>query len=427
MTACAAPTWGYKPAWGNVMTSKAGMNLERLDRWEGHLKAKYLDAGLLPNALTLVYRRGEVVHQHAQGWADIDSRLPIDTDSIFRIYSMTKPITSLAFMMLLEEGKVSLSDPVSTVIPGWEGLGVYAGGGPGQYQTVPPARPMQMLDLLRHTSGLSYFIQQGGKLDAAYRELGLGYKTTLDELIEALGTLPLEFSPGEAWHYSAATDVLGYVVGQVAGQPFEDFVRQRILHPLGMHDTDFFVPPDKAERFMTCYALTPGGLSVFDNLLKSRYFQPPHFVSGGGGLVGTAADYLRFCRMLLRGGELNGVRLISPKTLHLMGANHLPGGADLSQLARSPIALSESGSAGVGFGLGFAVTLSPARMLLPGSAGDLSWGGAAGTYFWVDPLEDLAVVFMTQTLYSPPSLRSELRTHIYAALEDSNAALSTLA
>ncbi len=400
------------------MTTTAGISLERLARWEDHVRAKYLDTGLLPNAQTLVYRRGELVHQHVQGWADIGRGLPAQPNSIFRIYSMTKPITSVAFMMLVEEGKVSLSDPVSAFIPEWAGLEVYAGGAYGSYQTTPGSRPMLMLDLLRHTAGLSYFIQQGGHLDAAYRELGLGYRTDLSEFIAALGGLPLEFSPGEAWHYSAATDVLGYLVSVISGQPFEDFVQQRILGPLGMTDTSFGVPPEKAGRFMTCYALTPGGLKPFDDLEKSTYLGAPRFVSGGGGLVGTAADYLRFCRMLLRGGELDGTRLIGPKTLELMTRNHLPGGADIAQLSRSPIAVSETSGVGVGFGLGFSVTLDPVATMRPGTAGDFGWGGAAGTYFWVDPREDLCVIFMTQTLYSPERVRADLRTHVYAALED---------
>lgn len=400
------------------MTPKAGIDLERLERWSKHLRETYLDTGILPNALTLVYRRGEVVYQDKQGWADIERGISLREDSIFRIYSMTKPITSLALMMLVEEGQVTLSDPVSAYIPAWAGLEVYAGGEYGAYQTAPPTRPMQVVDLLRHTAGLSYFIQQGGKLDAAYRSLGLGTKTTLEEFITQLGTLPLEFSAGEAWHYSAATDVVGYLVGLISGQPFEQFVKERILLPLGMTDTDFWVPPEKAERFMTCYALTEQGRVVFDDVQRSPYLVPPHFVSGGGGLVGTAADYLRFCRMLLRGGELDGVRLVGPKTLELMTMNHLPNGADMAALARSPIALSESGSVGVGFGLGFAVTLDPARTLTQGNAGDFYWGGAAGTYFWVDPKEDLAVIFMTQLLFSPDRVRRTLRTMVYSALTD---------
>lgn len=409
------------------MTTKAGMSLERLARLDAHLKAAFIDTGLLPNTLTLVYRHGEVVHLGVQGWADVERQIPVREDSIFRIYSMTKPITSLAFMMLVEEGRVALADPVSSLIPGWEGLEVHSGGTLGNFSTQPAKRPMQMVDLLRHTAGLSYFIQVGSPIDEAYRALGLGVKTNLDDFIAGLSTLPLEYSPGEAWHYSAATDVLGYLVGRISGQPFEQFVRERILQPLGMVDTDFYVPEGKRERFMPCYALTAQGRVIFDHVENSPYLKTPHFVSGGGGLVGTAADYLRFCRMLLRGGELDGVRLIGPKTLELMTMNHLPGGADIAALARSPIARSETGSAGVGFGLGFGVTLNPALTLIPGTPGEYHWGGAAGTAFWVDPVEDMAVVFMTQVLNAPPSVRQHLRTQIYAALEESNTGYSTLA
>lgn len=401
------------------MTTKAGISLERLERLDAFLKAKYIDTGILPNTQLLVFRRGELAYQSEQGWADVERGIPLRADHIFRIYSMTKPLTSIAFMMLVEEGKVSLSDPVSSVIPEWARLEVLTGGKLGDFQTEPPKRPMQMVDLLRHTAGLSYHIQQGSPLDAAYRELGLGIKTSLDEFIAALAKLPLDFSPGEAWHYSAATDVVGYLVGKISGQPFEEFLRERILKPLGMVDTDFYVPADKVERFMPCYALTPKGRVIFDGAQQSHYLAPPHFVSGGGGLVGTAADYLRFCRMLLRGGELGGVRLISPKTLKLMTSNHLPGNQDLLGAARSNIAADPVASAGVGFGLGFAVSLDPALSLSLGTAGSYSWGGAAATTFWIDPTEDMAVVFMTQLLMAPETLGREIRTQVYAALTES--------
>ncbi|GGK97497.1 serine hydrolase domain-containing protein [Deinococcus radiotolerans] len=409
------------------MSTTTGISTDRLHAWEAHVKAAYLDPGLLPHALTVVYRRGELVHQHAQGYADVEaSRALRDTD-IFRIYSMTKPVTSLAFMMLLEEGRVTLNDPVSSVIPGWANLGVWAQEEGGVITTEPPARPMRMIDLLRHTSGLSYHIQQGGRVDALYRERGIGSATDLAGFIDALADVPLEHHPGEAWHYSAATDVLGYVVERLSGQPFENFVRTRILEPLGMTDTDFSVPPDKAARFMPCYVLTGRGRTLFDPAHGSRYLAAPRFVSGGGGLVSTAADYLRFCRMLLRGGELDGARIVGPKTLELMTRNHLPGGADVASLARSPIAVSASASRGVGFGLGFAVTLDPVRAQRLGNAGDFSWGGAAGTYFWIDPVEDLAVIFMTQQLMSPERVQDDLRTFVYSALTDSPTRPHTLA
>lgn len=401
------------------MTTKAGMSTERLARWDQHVQDVYLGTGILPGALTTVYRRGEVVHHSVQGMADVERNIPLREDHIFRIYSMTKPIASVAFMMLVEEGRVSLNDPVSAFIPEWAGLDVLTGGKLGSFTTEAPRRPMRMIDLLRHTAGLSYFIQQGSPIDDAYRQLGIGTRTTLDEFITALAGVPLQFHPGEVWHYSAATDVVGYLVGRISGMPFEQFLKTRILEPLGMHDTDFYVPAGKAERLTAMYALTEKGRVLADDPQKSPFLAPPHFVSGGGGLVSTAADYLRWCRFLLRGGELDGVRLISPRTLQLMTTNHLPGGADMASLAKSPIALTETNSEGAGFGLGFTVADRPALSLVPGNAGMYSWGGAAATAFWVDPADDLAVVFMTQLLYAPDRLRRSLQTFVYAAMTDS--------
>jgi CubicO group peptidase (beta-lactamase class C family) len=277
---------------------------------------------------------------------------------------------------------------------------------------------MRVVDLLRHTSGLTYGFQQRTNVDAAYRKLGLGDMhgdLALDGMIEGLARLPLEFSPGEVWNYSVATDVLGYLIGKVSGQPFEAFLHERILQPLRMVDTDFFVPADKAPRFAACYNAAPDGrMKLQDDPAQSPYLKPPALVSGGGGLVSTAADYLRFCRMLLNGGELDGARILSPKTIELMTANHLPGGKDLADAAVS--LFSEATYAGVGFGLGFSVTMNPARTLMPGSAGDYSWGGMASTYFWIDPREELIVIFMTQLMPSATyPIRRELRTLVYSA------------
>jgi len=331
---------------------------------------------------------------------------------------MTKPLTSLALMMLVEEGRISLDDPVHRYIPQWRELGVYEGGFIGGFRTRRTSAPMRVVDLMRHTSGLTYGFQQRTNVDAAYRKLHLGEIPTavsLEQMIDELAKVPLEFSPGSAWNYGISTDVVGYLVGKVSGQPFEQFLRSRILDPLGMTDTDFMVPAAKASRFAACYAATPkGGMVLQDDPQTSFFLKPPTFVSGGGGLVSTAADYLRFCRMLLNGGELDGVRLVSPKTLELMSHNHLPGGKDLPDLAVS--LFSEVTYAGVGFGLGFAVSVSPARGLLPGSPGDISWGGLASTYFWVDPREQLIVIFMTQLTPSATyPIRRELRTLVYSA------------
>jgi CubicO group peptidase (beta-lactamase class C family) len=400
----------------------AGMSQAGFDRIEDHLKRRYIDAGRFPGTQLLVYRRGKVVHSTVQGFADLERKAPVKDDTIFRIYSMTKPITSVAFMMLFEEGRVALDEPVAKYIPEWKNLGVFVAGVAPAFLTRPPSRPMLIVDLLRHTSGLTYGFQQRSNVDAAYREKKLGAVEkdgTLESMIADLATIPLEFSPGEAWNYSVATDVLGYLIGKISGMPLEQFLKQRILDPLGMTDTGFHVPADKAHRLAACYSAEKGGMVLQDDPTKSSFLAPPSFISGGGGLCSTAADYLTFCRALLNGGELDGVRLIGPKTLALMTSNHLPGGRELPELSRS--LFSEAAYNGVGFGLGFSVTMDPAKTLIPGSPGEYAWGGAATTSFWIDPKEELITIFMTQVLPSSAyPLRRELRTLVYAAITDSN-------
>jgi CubicO group peptidase (beta-lactamase class C family) len=399
----------------------AGFSSARLDVLDAWVKKRYLDAGRFPGALTLIYRRGEIAHLRALGLADVERGVPLKEDTIFRIYSMTKPITSVAFMMLVEQGLVALDTPVHALIPEWKDLGVYQGGFVGTFRTRRPDRPMLVVDLLRHTSGLTYGFQQSTNVDAAYRklEIGEGQKQgTLDDMIHRLAALPLEFSPGTAWNYSVSTDVLGYLVGKLSGIPFPDFLMTRVLGPLGMKDTDFQVHRGKEQRLAACYVATPaGGMKLQDDPATSPYLRPPTLFSGGGGLVSTVADYLRFCRMLLDGGSLDGVRLLSRKTVELMTMNHLPEGKDLPALSRS--LFSEATYNGIGFGLGFAVTLDPARALLPGTPGEFSWGGMASTAFFVDPAEDLIVIFMTQLMPSATyPIRRELRTLVYSALDD---------
>ena len=371
----------------------------------------------------MVARRGEVAHFSALGMANVDRKTPVREDTIFRLYSMTKPLTSVAFMMLVEQGLVALDEPVHNVIPEWKDLGVYQGGFMETYRTSAPERPMLMIDLLRHTSGLTYGFQQTTNVDAGYRKLQVGERiggATLDDMIAKLATLPLEFSPGTAWNYSHSTDVLGYLVGRISGQPFDEFLRAHIFAPLGMTDTDFHVPAEKQSRFAACYAFTPKKpMLLFDDPARSPYLQPPTMVSGGGGAVSTASDYLRFCRMLLNGGSLDGVQILSPKTIELMTLNHLPDGKDLPALSRS--LFSEVTFNGVGFGLGFAVTIDTGNTMLPGSVGDYSWGGAASTYFWIDPREELITIFMTQLMPSTTyTIRRELRTLVYSAFTEAN-------
>ncbi len=406
-----------------------GLSSERLARIPAFLDERYIKTGKLPCAQVQVWRRGKLAVDEVLGLADRERKRPLEKDAIFRIYSMTKPVTSVAFMMLVEQGLVALDDPVAKFIPEWANLGVFAAGTDAGWATTPPARPMLMIDLLRHTSGLTYGFQMQGNIDAAYRKLKVAEDLrlgTLQEFIDKLGKLPLVFSPGEAWNYSVSTDVLGYLVETISGMPFEAYLEQNIFQPLSMIDTAFTVPAEKKHRLTACYAagvlgskaVKAGPPPLQDDPEKSPYLTPTDFPSGGGGLTSTMADYMRFARMLLNGGELDGARLLSPKTLQLMTANHLPGGKDLTQMSKS--LFSEATYAGVGFGLGFGVTVDPAATMIPGSKGDFFWGGAASTFFWVDPVEDLTVVFMTQLLPSSAyPVRRELRTLVYSAFTES--------
>ncbi|MGI4878406.1 MAG: serine hydrolase domain-containing protein [Janthinobacterium lividum] len=399
-----------------------GFSPGRLARIERFLADRYVTPGKLPGALLMVSRFGEPAYTALVGHADLERGVPLAEDTIFRIYSMTKPLTSLAFMMLVEEGKVALDEPVHHYIPEWKALGVFAAGTPAVgFKTTPTGAPMRIVDLMRHTSGLTYGFQQRTNVDAAYREAKIGgieKAATLEDMIAALAGLPLEFSPGTAWNYSVSTDVIGYLIGLIAGEPFEQFLQRRILDPLGMADTGFHVPPGKAGRLAACYEpKLGGGLHLQDDPSTSSFLAPPGFVSGGGGLVSTARDYMQFATALMNGGTLGGHRLVSRKTIDLMTANHLPGGVDLPALSVS--LFSEASYAGVGFGLGFATSVDAARTLMPGSNGDFFWGGAASTFFWVDPVEELIAVFMTQLIPSSAySVRRELRTLIYSALDD---------
>ncbi|NEX91760.1 serine hydrolase domain-containing protein [Caulobacter sp. 17J65-9] len=402
--------------------AKHGFDAARLRRVDGFLKERYLDSGRLPHAQILVSRDGEIVHFSSQGAAREGSSRQIDESSIFRIASMTKPITSVAFMMLVEAGKVAVDTPVEDVLPEFKDIGVYDGGGAGEpFRTKPTAGPMRMLDLLRHTSGLTYGFQNRTPVDAAYRAGKLAEDwhegLDLDGFVRELGQIPLEFTPGEAWNYSVSTDVLGAVIERVSGMPLDRYFAERIFAPLKMNDTGFVVPAKKADRLTDCYAWAgpEKGRVMFDRGAESFWLRQPRFLSGGGGLVSTALDYHRFCLMLANGGELDGARLLGRKTLDLMTLNHLPGRSDLASMSKS--LFSETQNGGIGFGLGFAVTQDVARVMIPGSVGEHYWGGMFTTSFFVDPVEKLHVVFMTQC--SPSwiyPLRRELKTLIYSSL-----------
>ena len=396
-----------------------GFDASRLAAIDTLIQTRYIDSGKLPNAQLLIARDGEIVHFSHAGAAREGGKA-IDEGSLFRIASMTKPITSVAFMMLVEQGLLAVDTPVHHVLPEFKDIGVYDGGGGGvPFVTKPTAEPMRMVDLLRHTSGLTYSFQNRSNVDAAYREGKIeswhgGHD--LDGFIGALAKIPLEFSPGTAWNYSVATDVLGAVVQRVSGLPLDQFFKERIFAPLKMKDTFFQVPKGKLDRLTDCYTLVADkGRVMYDRGAESAWSHAPKLLSGGGGLVSTALDYHRFNTMLLNGGELGGARILGRKTLDLMTQNHLPGKSDLATMSKS--LFSEASNAGTGFGLGFAITDDVAKTMVPGSKGEFYWGGMFSTAFFVDPVERVSMVFMTQL--SPSSvypIRRELKTMIYAAM-----------
>jgi CubicO group peptidase (beta-lactamase class C family) len=402
-----------------------GFSAERLEKLSRFLKSRYVDEGTLPGTLTQVFRRGQLVHSGMTGQMDIERGKAMREDAIFRIYSMSKPITAVALMMLVEEGKIGLDDDVHKFIPSWKQLGVFLGGVPGAFMTTPLKRPMKVIDLATHTSGLTYGFMSRTNVDAAYRKIGLGDMNSpggLEGMIGEMAKLPLEFSPGEAWNYSLSIDVLGYLVQLVSGQSFAEFLRTRLFEPLGMKDTAFYVPETKRERLTACYqAQADGKLKLQDDPQKSTYAEPPKLESGGGGLVSTANDYMRFCRMLLAKGSLDGVQILSPKTVELFSLNHLPGGREMMEMTVANGLFNEAGYGGIGFSIGCGVNVNVAKTRLPGTLGEFFWGGAASTAFWVDPKEDLTVVFMTQVLQSPHriSLRRDVRTLVYSAMAES--------
>lgn len=401
-----------------------GFDSERLLRIDRFLDETYLDTGRLAMMQLLVSRDGQPVHYYHGGTLR-DDGTPMREDALFRIASMTKPVTSIAFMQLVEQCKVALDDPVARVLPEFEGLGAYAGGG-GDLPFAPtkPGRPMRFVDLMTHMAGLTYGFQNRTSVDAAYRKARLDLSRgaiTSDEYIATLAKIPLEFEPGTRWNYSVATDVLGVCVERISGMALGDYFRENIFAPLGMEDTGFDIDPAKQDRLADAYLYRPGNAPrLTDKGAESRLMEPASFHSGGGGLISTLADYDRFCTMLVNRGACQGGQIVSPKTLDLMTANHLPGGVDLTQMSQS--LFSEANNAGTGFGLGFAVVTDPARTLIPASKGEFYWGGAYSTAFFVDPVERITCVFMTQ-LYPSTTfpIRRQLKTLIYSALTHSNA------
>ena len=387
--------------------------LGRIDRWARAL----VEDGKLAGLSTMVYRRGALLQFNTHGMADLARRRLMTEDTIFRIYSMTKPLTSVAIMMLYEEGHFLLDDPISRFLPCFRDMRVWSGGMRGNMETVPAHRDITFRDLLTHTSGLTYGWMENTPVDAAYRRRGVDFAAqgkTLAEVVETAASLPLIAQPGAEWNYSIATDVLGHLVAVISGMPFDQFLRERVTGPLGMEDTGFFVPDDKLHRFAANYTPGPGGaLAVIDDPETSPFRDPNRMPGGGGGLVSTGGDYIRFCQMMLNGGALGQQRLLGRKTVELMSGNHL--GGDLASMGQPRF--GGSSYSGIGFGLGFSVMLDPAKAQILGSAGEYSWSGAAATYFWIDPKEELAVILLTQIMpASTYPLWRQLRVLAYQSL-----------
>ncbi len=398
---------------------KAGFDANRLNRITEHLNRNYIDNGKIAGCQTVVSRHGQPAYFSSLGCADAERAAPMRDDTIFRIYSMSKPITSVALMQLFEAGHFQLNDPVSRFIPSWKQHQVYVSGDADNIETKAPDSPMTMRHVLSHSGGLTY----GGSnhpVDKIYRRIGVNRdrSETLTTFVDKLSQVPLMYEPGSRWMYSLSTDVCGALVEIISGQPFDQYLRQNVFEPLGMVDTSFWVSPDKQHRFAANYQRNPDKtLKLIDDPQgASQYLSNPSFFSGGGGLTSTTADYLRFSEMLRRGGELDGARVLGPRTIDLMRKNHLAGGKDLASMAIG--AFSETAYEGVGFGLGFAMTLGEVEAGTIG-AGDYYWGGAASTIFWVDPKEDLVAIFMTQLMPSATfNFRGQLKNIIYSAIVD---------
>ena len=398
-----------------------GFDEQRLQRIDEHFR-RYVDDGRLPGWQVMVSRQGKVAHLSSYGFADREASKPVEADTIFRIYSMTKPVTSVAAMMLWEQGAFELNDPISKWLPEFADMRVYVGGPAAKASTRPANEPIRVWHLLTHTAGLTYGFHRVHVTDEIYRNAGFEFGNprgfNLAQCVEAWAGLPLAFDPGTEWLYSVATDVLGRLVEVVSGQPLDQFFDEHIFTPLAMTDTAFTVAPDQQDRLAALYAVAAG------NPTPVRYDQmgdvikrDPQWFSGGGGLASTTRDYTRFTWMLLRGGELDGNRLLSPRTIRYMTRNHLPGNQDLQTFGRPVFA--ETRYDGLGFGLGFAVMVDATKGKVIASEGEFNWGGLASTTFWVDPVEDLSVVFMTQLMPSSTyNIRPQLRQLVYQSIVD---------
>ncbi len=379
----------------------------------------YLDAGKLPGATIFVARHGKVAYCKTFGLRDMEANQPMQTDTILRFYSMTKPITAVAVLMLYEEGCFQLDDPVTEFIPGIKDLRVYVSGEGDDMATEPLCQPMTLHHLLTHTSGLTYGFGEEGPIPELYQRHHTDFDDQdgpLEAVVERLAQIPLQFQPGKRWNYGVSFDVLGRVVEVVSGQPLDRFFQERIFKPLNMVDTGFAVPQDQLHRFAALYERTEEkSLSLLEAPGDSTLIDTVETFSGGGGLVSTLGDYFRFAEMMRRKGELDGVRLLGRKTVEYMTCNHLPG--DLADMGQ-PV-FTETSYEGIGFGLGVSVMLNPAKAKVMGSPGEYAWGGYASTAFWVDPQEDMTVIFLTQLIPSSAyQIRRQLRVLTYQALID---------
>ncbi len=400
-----------------ITPADAGFDARRLARIDAHFQ-QYVDDGRLPGWQVVVSRGGEIAYSSTYGKRDIENDLPWESDTICRLFSMTKPITSVALMMLYEEGKLQLKDPVAKYIPSFGRSRVYRTGSTTAPVTEGVTEPMRIWHLLTHTSGLTYGFHNNHVTDALYRaagfEWGIPKGMDLEKACDTWAGLPLAFQPGAEWLYGVSTDVVGRIVEVVSGQTLDEFFRRRILDPLGMVDTEFWVEPDKRDRFAQLYYPVQRKTAIMPGAPQDK---KPTMLGGGGGLMGTAADYLRFCHMLLNRGELDGARILGSRTVDYMVQNHLPGGAILEDFGRPLFAETEF--LGMGFGLGFSVSLDTAENKVIGSTGSYAWGGAASTAFWIDPKEEIVALFLTQLLPSSTyPIRPILQQLVYQSLID---------
>ena len=413
-----------------INPEKLGLSKEKLIAMENFFKEKYIQNGKLAGIQTLVARKGKVVHFKSTGLRDVENNKKIEKDTIFRIYSMTKPITSVALMQLFEQGLFQLADPVSKFLPEFKNPKVFLSGSYPHFMTSPAEREITIRDLLTHTAGLTYGFHYRTNVDHAYRKVWSGPRgdntdfsfppLDLENFSKSIASLPLEFSPGDKWNYSVATDICGRLVEVLSDMTLDAYFSKYIFKPLKMKDTSFYVPKNKLSRFAACYERTPKEyLKLQDSGdAKSGYSSMPLHLSGGGGLVSTTEDYFNFCQMLLNGGLFEGKRLLSRKTIELMTSNHLPENQDMVTMG-SEGSFSEIRYKGVGFGLGFGVNIDLADTQNSGSVGSYNWGGAASTFFWVDPKEELICILMTQLMpsgYYP--IRMQMQSMVYSSFID---------